>query len=76
MSSYDRGFRIIVVLALAFLFMILASGCVSFRSKGDPEPMIERAERICKDTGGRFVNFQCDYSDPPDTTIALLGVQT
>lgn len=63
---------------LALLLVFMLTGCVSFRSKGVDEPMADRVERICKETDGRFVNGQCDYSKSPqaDTTVAMLGLQT
>jgi len=63
---------------LALVLVLMLSGCISFRSKGVDEPMLERGKRICEDTGGAWVNYTCDYSKSPqaDTTVAILGLET
>lgn len=74
MSSYNRGFGIIIALAFILFALMMISGCVTIRRKEDPEPMDARAERICKDTGGAWANYTCDYSIPLDSTVAMLGM--
>lgn len=67
---------------LALLLVLMLSGCISFRSKGDPEPMLDRGKRICESTNGEWVDYRCVYPAWPrdtttvDTTTAVLGVQT
>lgn len=82
----DRNKGVIVIgiingllaLAVTFLLVIIASGCISFKGKGVDELMLDRGKRICEDTNGMWVNYTCDYSNSPqtDTTVAMLGVQT
>ncbi len=63
---------------LALLLVLMLSGCISFGSTGVDEPMQKRAERICNDTNGTWVEYTCDYSKSPqaDTTTAILGLET
>lgn len=77
MNSYNRGFGIIIALAFIFLVLISISGCLSFGG-GPNEPMLERGERICADTGGEWIDYRCVYPawQMVDTTTSVLGVQT
>lgn len=70
-------------MTIALLLMLTLSGC-SIRWSSEPESIFERSRTICEETGGTFTkNFTCDYpnwppnsTSVPDTTLALLGVQT
>lgn len=77
MTRYNRGFGIIMALAVIFLGMLMFSGCISFGG-GPHVDMLERGQRICEDTNGEWIDNRCVYPawQMVDTTTAVLGVRT